>query len=353
LRTKVNSQVFIIILIVFIACKDKKKENNLQQKPAAPPTTVDVMLATTQSVSGSFEANGSVIPNESVEIRPEISGRLTYLYLPEGARVSQGTILAKINDADLQAQLAKIKVQLALAEKTEARLKKLIDINGINQADYDAAVTQVNSLKADINVLLAQLEKTIIKAPFTGVLGLRIISPGAYITPQNSLATLQQVEKVKIDFSVPEDYGYLIKKGNSVSIQTNEGNQRRRAIIIATEPQINTTTRNIKVRALLDGSPINAGSFVKVNIATGGNSNNILVPSSAIIPDARAKKIIVVRGGKGVFVEVETGNRFAANVAITKGLQIGDSVVVTGVLFVRPNLPVKVRSVKKLEELGK
>lgn len=353
LRNKIIHFALFAIVVFSVACKNKKKENAAQQKPASTPVMVDVMLAATQSVTGNFEANGSVTPNEAVEIRPEISGRLTYLYLPEGARVSQGTVLAKINDADLQAQLGKIKVQLALAEKTETRLKKLIDINGINQADYDAALTQVNSLKADITVLQAQLEKTIVKAPFSGVLGLRIISPGAYVTPQNILATLQQVDKVKIDFSVPEEYGYLIKKGNSISVQSIESSQKRKATIIATEPQINATTRNLKVRAILEGSPLSAGSFVKVDIATGGTNNAILVPSSAVIPDARAKKIVVVRGGKGVFIEVETGSRSAANVAITKGLKIGDSIVVTGVLFVRPNLPLKIRSVKKLEELGK
>lgn len=340
----------LLVLLFFIfACKGKKEQP--KQNPGQQPVIVDVIIAGNSSLSNVIEVNGTVVANESVDLHPEISGRLTYLNLPEGGHISQGTVLARVNDADLQATLAKTKVQLDLAQKTEERLRKLLAISGINQADYDAALNQVNSLKADLNITQAQIDKTVVKAPFTGVLGLRMISPGAYITPAVVLATLQQTDKVKIDFTVPEVYAGQIHKGGTVDIQTNENNNKRKAVIIATEPQINATTRNLKVRAVLDGGVINPGSFVKVFMDAKAKGNSILVPTNAIIPDAKAKKLVVIKKGKGSFVDIETGLRLQGAAEVTKGINVGDSVVVTGVLFVRPNAPVKVKSVKKLSDL--
>jgi membrane fusion protein (multidrug efflux system) len=346
-----HQKTLIAIAFIFlVACKGKKDD---AKKNAAPPATVvDVVVAGTQSLSNTVEANGSVVANETLEIHPEISGRLTYLNVPDGGRVSAGTVLAKINDADLQAQFSKSKVQLALAQTTEQRLKKLIEIKGINQADYDIALNNVNNIKADIDLIKAQLDKTVVKAPFSGVLGLRPISPGAYVTPTTVLATLQQSDKVKIDFTVPELYSTIIRKGATVRVVTNDS-AKRTATVIATEADINTSTRNLKIRAILNGNPLSPGTFVKVLLDAGGRNNSIVIPTNAIIPDATSKKLVVVKGGKGKFVDVQTGLRTASGVEIVKGINVGDTVVVTGVLFVKPNAAVKIKSVKKLEELTK
>lgn len=344
-----NTIICLSFLALLFSCK-QKKEVPAQNAKAPSVPIVDVIIAGGSTISNTVEVSGAVIPNEMVSINSEISGRLTYLNIPDGGSVSQGSILAKINDADLQASVSKTKVLLDMAQKTEQRLKKLISINGINQADYDLALNQVNSLKADLAVTQAQIDKTVVRAPFSGVLGLRQVSQGAYVTPATILTTLQQVDKVKIDFNVPESYTSLIKKGKMVTIQTNEADTKRRAEIVATDPQLNTTSRNLKVRAALNGTSISPGTFVKVLLENNTGTNAIMVPTNAIIPDARAKKVIVVENGIGVFVDIETGFRSAGMVEVTKGIKIGDSVVVTGVLFVRPKLPVKVRSVKKLTE---
>ncbi len=337
-----------ILLIGFISlasCKTNKQDDKTKLPTQAPPTVVEIVIATVKSVNNTIEANGSIIPNEIVDIHPEISGRLTMLNIAEGTTVSAGTVLAKINDADLQAQLGKSKVQLELAKKNEERFKKLLSVSGINQADYDAALNNVNNIKADIEVLKAQIDKTIIKAPFSGLLGLRNISPGAYVTPQTLLVTLQQIDKIKIDFTIPEQYTHLIKKGNSVEVLTNYNKAKLKATIVATEPEMNTATRNLKVRAILNDGKLQAGSFVKVLLQVSGNNQSIMIPTNAIIPDADSKKLVLVKDGKGKFVNIETGLRTADAVEITKGINIGDSVVVTGVLFVKNNIPVKVKKV--------
>jgi membrane fusion protein (multidrug efflux system) len=285
-------------------------------------------------------------------IQSEVSGRVTFLQISEGSNVAAGTVLARINDADLKAAQQKINVQLDLAQKNEVRLKKLLSIGGINQADYDVVLNQVNTLKADLAVLQAQLDKTVIKAPFAGTLGLRMISMGAYLTPATVITTIQQVNQLKIDFSVPEFYAQKIKKGAVVHVQSADNKTKADAVVIATEPVINATTRNLKVRAVLKGQAFNLGAFVKISIDATAPTNSILIPSNCIIPESTVKKVVVVKDGIGQLVEVETGERNEGLVQIIKGLSVGDSIAVSGVLFVKPSSPVKVRSVKLLSDIA-
>jgi membrane fusion protein, multidrug efflux system len=337
--------------IFWVSCKSKSAENKPKE---TPPTAVDVMIASLQPVSNIVEANGTVIANETVELHPEVSGRLTYLNVPEGKKVTQGTVLARINSADLEAQVQKSKVQLDLAQKTEERYKKLLDVQGINQSDYDIVVNQINGYKADIAYTQTLIDKTVIRAPFSGTIGLRQISPGAYVSSATVIATIQQLGKVKIDFTLPEEYSDLVKNGGIVEVEVDAANAvRQKATIVAIEPQANTQSRNLSVRALLqDGTP-NPGAFVKVYIGSIGNDKKaIMVPTNTIIPDDRNNQLILVKKGKAVFVNVQSGIRSANNVEIVKGVNAGDTIVVTGVLFARPNAVLKIRSVKTLEQLG-
>ena len=318
----------------------KSKTDKMKEKP---PAMVDVMIAEKANFPTSVEVNGTALSEEMVELHPEISGRLILLNIPDGASVTKGTVLAKINDAELQAQLEQQKVQLDLATKTEQRLKKLLAVNGVNQSEYDAALSQVNTFNANINVLNAQIDKTIIRAPFNGKLGLRMVSLGAYVTPQTLLGTLQEVENVKIDFTVPESYANLITVGNTVNIQTNGSEEKLTAVVSAIEPQINTTTRNLKIRALLKTGYVRPGTFVKVMLNKDGQC--IVVPSNAIIPDAISNQVIVIKESKAVYVNVETGIRNEDGIEILSGINPGDTVAVSGILFARPNSTVKVRKV--------
>lgn len=343
----------VLLNILSFSCKGKKEEPKKNQA-AAPPPIVDVIIASEQTIPNTIEANGTVVAGEFVEVRPEISGRLTYLNVAEGSRIAQGSVIAKINDADLRAQLNKVKVQLELAEITVARYQKLLEIQGINRADYDVALNQVNSLKADIGIIQANLAKTVVRSPFSGVVGLRQVSNGAYVSPTTVIATLQQMGKIRIDFTLPENYANLLKRGSSVMVETDaNGGAKRRATVIAIEPQISTTTRNVIVRArLLETANVNPGSFAKVYV-DAGEENGMMIPANAIIPDARAKQVVIVKKGKAKFVDIVTGVRQVGAVQVTSGINAGDSVVISGVLFARPNAAVKVRSVKKLEDVIK
>lgn len=349
--------VSYILLMFLAACGSKKDPSPKSGATAgdgkAQAAIVDVIVAKGNAIENIIEANGTVVPFEYAELRPEISGRITFLDVPEGKLIEKGTLIARIYDADLQATLSKSKVQLDLAIVTEQRLKKLLDISGVNQADYDAALNQVNSLKADIEYTQAQIAKTFIRAPFTGVIGLKQVSIGAYITNANIIATIQQVNQLKVDFTIPEEYNNVIKKGNYVDVEVDAATKaKRKAQIVATEPQVTLTTRNLKVRTIMDGSTARPGAFVKVLINAGADKKAIMVPTNCIIPDDKNKQLVLVKSGKASFVTVKTGVRLADNVEITSGVNEGDSVVVTGVLFARPKGDLKVRSVKTLEELA-
>jgi len=336
----------LLLLSLLYSCAGNDKEQKSKEKPAI---FVDVIIAGNQDFVSNLEVNGTVLSNELVDLHPEISGRLTYLNIPDGGFVSQGTVLAKINDADLQAQREQYKTQLELAVKTEKRLSDLLRVSGVNQADYDAALNQVSVLQANLAFVDAQIDKSVIRAPFAGELGLRLVSPGAYVTPQTILGTLGQTDKVKIDFSVPESYSSLIKKGNKVKVQTNDSRDSLTATITAIDPQINSVTRNIKARAFLDNGNILPGAFVKVLLDK--NRKAMIVPTNAIIPEAYLSQVVAVKNGKAVFKTVETNLRNANVIEITKGLEPGDSIVVSGMLYVRPNAKVRIKRVRTLKEL--
>src|SRR6185437_773229 len=306
------------------------------------PVSVDVIVATPQKINNNVEANGTVIANENVDLHPEVSGRLTYLNIPEGKYVTKGTVLARVNSADLEAQYQKSKVQLELQKTTEERLRKLLSVNGINQSDYDAALNAVNSTKADMDYTQTLIDKTVIRAPFDGTLGLRQVSPGAYVSPTTVLVTLQQL-------------GTLIKVGAKVDVEVDAAKEiMQSATIIAVEPQVNNQTRNLLIRAILSGNKSNPGAFVKVYVGShDAGKMAVMVPTNAIIPNDLNNQLVVIKNGKAEFVNISTGARSANNVEVTKGVNAGDTVVVTGVLFAKPNAPVKVRNVKSLAEVDK
>ena len=348
----IRSPIFLILILssfILTSCNNKKVKPSSKAKNEGP-VVVDVMVASLQKVDNTVEANGTVIANENVELHPDGIGILTYLNIPEGKFVKKGTIIAKINSADLVAQYQKSKVLLDLAIITQERLGKLLAVNGINQSDYDAAVNQVNSLKADMAYTQTLIDKTVMRAPFDGTLGLRQVSPGAYVTQTSVIATLQQLGKLKIDFTIPEEYNSLLKVGGIVDVEFDAANMaKQKATIIAIEPQVNSQTRNLLVRAVLSGNMSNPGAFVKVYVgAEGSGKMAVMVPTNTIIPNDINNQLVLIKKGKSQFVNITTGTRLANNVEITKGVSAGDTVVVTGVLFVRPNAVVKIRSIKTL-----
>lgn len=335
-----------LVLIIFgTACGGKADAS--AAKPAAAPVEADITIIKKEPFTYGIEANGSVLANEFVELKPEMNGRLVQLNINEGNHVSEGALLAKIYDEDLQAQLRKYQSQLDIADKTVQRFKKLLDVNGLNQQEYDQAVSVADGLRADIDFTKAQIRKTEVRAPFSGLIGLRSVSPGAYVSQAQVLATLQQVNNLKVDFVLPEGQMSSIKNGMEVSVKTAQGKEHK-AKVIAIEPQINAGTRNVKVRAIIQdkADDVSPGSFVVIGISDGNSDGSILIPTSAIVPESRSKKVALIKNGVVQMQEIETGYRTADKAVVTSGLNVGDTIALSGILFLKPGAPITVRSVK-------
>jgi membrane fusion protein (multidrug efflux system) len=274
---------------------------------------------------------------------PEVTGRVVALNLPEGKLVKQGTLLVKLFDDDLQASLKKSRTQLDIAVQTQKRQSELIKISGISQSDYDQAVLQVNSINADIEILKVQIRKTEVRAPFEGVIGLRSVSVGAEVTPGTPLATIRSMQQLKLDFSVPEKYSAAVKAGMKVKFSVQGDDSMHDATVMATEEGIDVTTRNLKARAVVKNkdAALKPGAFANVGLELGENKNALMVPTQAVIPQERTKQVIIAKNGKASFVTVTTGVRQATNIEVLDGIAAGDTVVTTGLLFLKPGSDLK------------
>ena len=345
--------VSVFFALVLIACSDSSSKENASTPKSGnrPPTSAiqaEAFIVKARVMSEDLEVPGTLQPYEETEIRPEMSGRLVYLNIREGASVSKGTILARLFDGDLQAQLQKLQVQLQISEKTVERYQELLKIQGISQQEYDLAALQVSNLKADIDLVRVNISKTQIRAPYSGKLGLRDVSIGAYVTPTTLLTTLRKVDLLKVSFTVPEKYSSMMKKGNQVKLTLEGEKQKFTATILATENSIEANTRTLKVLAVVNAnsSPLVPGAFAKVNLQMDKNNAALVVPTQAIIPQARNKKVMVYSNGAVKSVIVETGIRDSSYVQIENGLSLGDTVLTTGLLAVRPDSRVKLTRVQ-------
>ena len=343
-----NRTTFLLPLLIFfltftLSCGNKEGKITASGKGGAnrpaPVTKVDGFIVKTETVTENIEVGGTLLANESTEIHPEVSGRLVYLNVNEGRYVSKGALIAKIYDGDLQAQLQKLQVQLKIAQQTQSRFGELLKIQGISQQEYDQAALQVSNIRADMDIVQASLSKTRIRAPFGGKLGLKNISPGAYVTPQTIVATIEQTSQLKLDFSVPEKYTGQIKRGQQINFTVAGSDKVYGAKVMATESSVAQATRSLMIRSLVQNKDADLipGAFAKVILSFAPNNNAIMIPSQAVIPEARGKKVILQDNGMAKFVEVTTGMRDSVNVQITSGLKAGDTVVVTGLLSIKPD----------------
>ena len=244
-----SAALFLIIFFGFGLNKSSGKTDKQLSLRNKPVLAVDARILQPSLLINEIAVSGSLLPYEEVELRNQIAGRVVMLNLPEGKFVRQGTLLVKLFDDDLQATLKKLETQLAIQEQIYKRQSELYKVNGISQNDYEQTGLQLNSIKADIEIQKALIRKTIILAPFDGVIGLRHISIGAQITPSTLLATIRRTDKLKLDFSVPEKYSPEIEPGMKVRFTLYNEEKQYNAAVIATEHGIDAATRNLKIRA--------------------------------------------------------------------------------------------------------
>ena len=345
--TLITVIVLVIAGIFFYPRMEMFQRNTAETSPQAgnnpaAALPVNVIEVKPERLENNINITGTVIPNEMVSLRPEISGLVERISFKEGEFVKKGTPLLYLNDDELRAQADRLNYIKKLYEDQENRQRQLLDREAISQEEYDIVLNQFNTNLADIQLIDAQLRKTVIRAPFDGVLGLRQVSEGSFISSSDPIVSVVNIDPIKLEFSVPERYANKVKTGSEVIFSSNavEGNAKGR--VFAIEPNIDAATRTLKIRAESPNSQRQylPGMFVRVSLNLDVEENALMVPAESLIPELDGYKVFVVRDGVVEEAKVTIGTRTERKVQIVDGLREGDLVLTTGVLQVRTGMAV-------------
>lgn len=336
--------ICIAAICGLVACSHKKSEKELAREAKPKILNVEGYVVTPRPFQNDYTATGSLLPNEEIEILPEVSGRVTSISFEEGKHVSKGQVLVRLYNDDIKAQIQKLHAQRELQVNIKNRQAELLRIGGISKQDYETTTTQIKSIDADISYAEAQLRKTSILAPFDGKVGIRNVSIGAVITPATAIARLQQTRVLKMDFTIPEQYRNEVPTGKKVFFSVTGSFDTLPAVISAIEPKANATTHTLQVRALVQNQQhkLTAGSFTHVIIPFEYKANALMVPSQAVMPTDRDKEVAIVKNGRIKMVAVVIGARTSDMVEVIRGVREGDTIITTGMMQVKPDMAVKV-----------
>lgn len=352
--------VLIIGLVALVIYRIKTNEGSEKSGAGGPgpkgaggggdrPVPVNGVVVSPTRFNNSLTVTGSIDPNEQVQIRSEVQGIVRSISFREGGSVSKGQVLLKIDDSELRAQLAQAVTRENLAAETENRAKQLLAKEAISREEYDVALADYRSLRAQTQLIRAQLAKTVVRAPFSGKIGLRSISQGEYVTPTTTVTSLVSLDPVKITFSVPEKYSQSVKNNTRLTFSVAGSDKKYSATVYAIEPRVEAATRTLQLRARAsnsDGSLI-PGAFASIQLPLSTLDQALLVPTEAVIPVQGGKKVFIAQNSKAKEVMIETATRTEKDVLVTSGLKAGDTVLTTGIMALKEGSPVKIKTGRK------
>lgn len=323
-------------------------EDNDAGQGGQQPLGVDGYVVRPTTVQDRLKTTGTLRADESVDLTSEASGKITEIRFEEGSRVEEGQLLLAINDDELQAEQKRLEFRLQLAEDRQRRQEQLLEEGGVSQEVYDQTVNEVNVLQAELELVEARLDKTRVHAPFSGTIGLRYVSEGSYISPQTRIAMLQRINPIKVDLSVPEKYSNRIGAGADITFTVRGAEAPYEGRIYAAEPQVEAETRSLRLRARASNEEgqLRPGAFADITVMLNTIDDAIAVPAFAVIPELGGQRVFVVEGGQARARSVETGVRTDSTVQITDGLALEDTVIISGIQQLRPELPVRIKSLR-------
>ena len=308
------------------------------------PLPVEIYLAKDTTLSEQIRVVGTIVPNEEVQLVSEVSRKLTRILLREGTTVRKGHVLFRLDDADLRAQLKKLRAQRTFSSAAADRQASLLKIEGVSKQEYEQATSSLEAIDADIELTEVAIGKTVIRAPFAGKTGIRRVSEGAYVTQNTVLTTLEDLTKVKVEFAVPEKYANGVTANQTIAFRVENSPAAYTARILVIEPAIDQDTRSLFVRALADNpdGQLIPGSSATVELELNKIAHTLLIPTQALLPGLQGNSVLTVKDGKVNKTPVETGIRTSTRVQITRGLTPGDTVMTTNLLRAKPGTPVRV-----------
>jgi len=298
-------------------------------------------------------STGSLLPDEEVDLAFETSGKVVGLYFEEGRKVKKGELMAKLNDRPLQAQLLKLQAQQKLVQEREFRQRQLLDRDAISRESYDQVATELQSIEADIMLIEARIAETELRAPFDGIVGLRMISEGAIATTQTKIVRLVKTRPLKIEFSIPERYAGEVVPGFPITFIVDGFQEPFSANVYAIDPKVDINTRTIVVRALYPNTneELKPGRFASIRARLSEIENAVSIPTEALIAEMSGEKVFIYKNGKAKEVKVETGLRTESHIQIREGLNFGDTLLTTAILQLREDLPVQLDTLVTNQEI--
>jgi membrane fusion protein, multidrug efflux system len=350
MKTKTISITLITIVLVGligyrISKNSEESEKGGGKSDKKPPLAVDAIVVSETNYANNIEISGSIEANENVEIRSEVSGIVDIIYFIEGTYVSKGQVLLKVNDIELRAQLSQAVTKQNLASENERRANLLLKKEAISQEEYDIASAEYRSLKAQTQLIKAQIAKTTIKAPFSGKIGLRNISPGTFVSPSILITKLVSADQLKISFSIPEKYATEVKNNTPIQFTIPNNSEKYTAKIYAIEPEIETATRTLKIRAIAKNpnGKLLAGTFATIELPLKNIKGAFQIPSEAVVPVQDGKVVFIANNGKAKEIKIETIARTDKNVIVIQGIKSGDTILTSGVMALKDEADIKVK----------
>lgn len=352
---KLKHLIYTILIIAIggfisyrIISNKSKNDDSKKFNDKDSPTTVNGTVIKTATFDNNLSLTGSIEANEQIEIHSEVSGIVEAISFNEGTFVNKGQVLFKVNDIELKAQLRQATTKEGLAAENERRAKLLLQKEAISQEEADIARADHASAQAQSQLIRAQISKTSVRAPFSGKIGLRSISPGTYITPTVLVAKLVNTGKLKITFSIPEKYASQVKSGSIIDFTVSGSDKTYTAKIYAIEPEVAVATRTLQIRAIADNidGKLFPGTFADIKLPLNIIKNAIVVPSQAIVPVQDGKKVFIADHGKAKEVMVDATTRTDSSILILSGLKAGDTLITSGVMSLKNEAPIKVKVTK-------
>jgi len=331
-----------------LLASDDSDGASIQRTPAEGTGRSELVVNATilqpQTLNNLFRITGVLLPDEEVDLTFESSGKITHIYFQEGTYVQQGTLLAKVNDAPLQAELKKLEAQLPLAEDRLFRQQTLLEKDAISQETYQSVFTQLETLKADIELVKTRIRQTELRAPFGGMIGLRQVSEGAYASPTVVVANLTKISPLKIEFSLTQNFVNRIKPGTEIAFTVENDLEVYNASVYAVESRLDVRTLSLFARARYantDGR-IKPGQSASIRIKLDQIDNAIVIPGISTVKEMGRDITYVYENGKAKEVEITTGMRTSSSVEVVSGLTVGDTLLTTGVMQLRSGMPVRI-----------
>ncbi len=308
-----------------------------------PFIPVNMMKVAATPVSNTVNAVGALIAEDSVVLRPEIDGRIDKLLFKEGQPVKKGAVLVVLDSAEPRARLAAAQADLKLAQSRYTRSEELVAQNFISRQALDESRANLDILRARLRLEQVALDKTVIRAPFAGVVGLRQVSPGAYVGKGDDLVRLDALGTLKLEVPVPETALPLVRVGLPIKLTVDAlPGQSFSGTVHAIDPVVDPVSRNVRVRARIvnPAGTLKPGMFARATADLGGRTSAILLPEQVIVPRPDGSYVFLAVDGKAELRKVTLGKREPGRVEIVSGVKVGDTVVLDGQIKLRPGVPV-------------